>query len=109
MGKRLVALTLQDASLELAAAIDSTTHPLLGQDAGLLAGESEAGVPLAGALDSELDAVIDFSVPDGAERAVQLCSEKGIPLVMATTGLSDAQEAQIRKLSETVPVVWRPR
>ena len=108
MGKRLIALAMQDADLELVAAIDANTHPQLGEDAGLLAGEATAGVPLSAGLDSAVDAIIDFSVPAGAERAVQLCRDQQIPLVMATTGLSDEQEAGIRKAAKSIPVVWAP-
>lgn len=109
MGKRLVALTIQDAELTLSAAIDAPSHPLIGQDAGNVAGESEeVGVAISGDLNSEVDAMIDFSVPAGAERAVDLCVDRGIPLVMATTGLSEDQEAKIRKAAERLPVVWAP-
>ena len=108
MGKRLVALTLQDPDLTLAAALDASSHPQIGNDAGVIAGESVAGVPIAGQLDADVDAVIDFSVPAGAERAVQLCASGRIPLVMATTGLSEDQEAEIRAAAEAIPIVWAP-
>lgn len=108
MGKRLIALTLHDPDLELAAAIDAGTHPQIGFDAGLMAGESAASVPLNGELATPIDAMIDFSVPAGAARAVQMCHDQRIPLVMATTGLSDEQEASIRVASADIPVVWAP-
>ena len=108
MGKRLVALTLADGDLELSAALDAPTHPVVGQDAGLLAGEGESGVSITGDLTKEVDAIIDFSVPAGAERATKLCHEKKIPLVMATTGMSEEQQQLIRDAANEIPVVWAP-
>lgn len=108
MGKRLVALTLQDSDLTLAAALDSASHPLIGKDSGTVAGESASGVGISGELTEDADVIIDFSVPAGAERAVHVCHTKKIPLVMATTGLSESQGAAIRAAAVEIPIVWAP-
>ena len=108
MGKRLVALTMADPTLQLVAAIESEGHPLLGQDAGRIAGEGTAEVPLVDELGDQLDVLIDFSVPAGAQRAAEHCRARQIPLVMATTGLSDEQGDLIREVAKVVPVVWAP-
>jgi len=108
MGKRLIALAIQDSDLELAAALDAPTHPSVGQDAGSSAGENPCNVPITGELEADLDAIIDFSVPAGAQRAVELCQSKKIPLVMATTGLSNEQEEMVRAASKEIPIVWAP-
>jgi 4-hydroxy-tetrahydrodipicolinate reductase len=108
MGKRLVALTMADAELQLAAALDNPTHPLVGQDAGVAAGEGESGVSITADLKADVQAIIDFSVPAGAERATNLCREKKIPLVMATTGMSEDQQQLIRDAATEIPVVWAP-
>ena len=47
MGQRLVALSSADAELQLAAAIESSNHLRLGDDAGLLAGVGPLGVKLS--------------------------------------------------------------
>ncbi len=108
MGKRLVALGSQDEQLELVAALDSPAHPQLGQDAGLLAGVSELALPVTSQLQTAADVLIDFSVPAGAEAAATVCVERGIPLVMATTGLNEQQQDKIKHASATIPVVWAP-
>ncbi len=108
MGKRLVALTTADPQLQLAAALESGGHPRLGQDVGSIAGESTFGVPLTDALPANINVLVDFSVPAGAERAIQLSHREKIPLVMATTGLSDSQCQLIREAAQDVPVVWAP-
>jgi len=108
MGQRLVALAHQDENLELVAAIDYAEHPKLETDAGVLAGVGELELPLTASLDVDADAMIDFSLPAGAESATAMCVEKGVGLVMATTGLSDAQQEAIRQAANTIPVVWAP-
>ena len=108
MGQRLVALTVADGELQLAGAFDATAHPLAGRDAAVVAGAEPSGVLISAELDSEVDVIIDFSVPAGAERATKICRDRKIPLVMATTGLSEDQEQLIRDASADIPIVWAP-
>lgn len=108
MGKRLVALTMADDALQLAAALDAPEHPLAGEDAGIVCGEGESGVAVSGDLHADVDAIIDFSVPAGAERATRLCRDKKVPLVMATTGLSAEQRQLIHDAASEIPIVWAP-
>jgi 4-hydroxy-tetrahydrodipicolinate reductase len=108
MGQRVIALAASAESFELVAALESPNHPKLGHDAGLLAGAGELGVPLTEALDAETNVVIDFSVPDAAEHVATLCAQRNLPLVVATTGLDEAQQAKLRKAAERIPIVWAP-
>jgi 4-hydroxy-tetrahydrodipicolinate reductase len=109
MGRRLVALGSTDRELRVVAAIDSPAHPDQGKDAGLLAGVAELGVRLAGGLSNiEPQAVIDFSVPAAAEAVTAECIRRRIPLVMATTGLSEEQRGRLREAAATIPIVWSP-
>ncbi len=52
----------------------------------------------------EADAVIDFSNPAALDNLLAFCTEKKIPLVLATTGFSDAQLEQIKKASQQVAI-----
>jgi len=109
MGRRLVALASTDSQLRVVAAVDSPTHPDLGRDAGVLAGVKELGVPLAGSLEqARPDVVIDFSIPAAAEAVTAFCLARHIPLVMATTGLSEPQKERLREAAKLIPVVWSP-
>jgi 4-hydroxy-tetrahydrodipicolinate reductase len=108
MGRRVVALASADASLKIVAAVDAPTCPDLGKDAGLLAGVVELHVPLTGTLNVHPAAVIDFSIPDGAQRILEICRSRQIPLVMATTGLSDQQKSLLSDAAKTIPIVWSP-
>jgi 4-hydroxy-tetrahydrodipicolinate reductase len=108
MGKRLVALGSADKELHIAAALEAAGHPALGQDAGLLAGVTALGVPLASALNTAVDVLIDFSVPAGAEAATELCLGRSLPLVLATTGLNASQKQAVNAAAERIPIVWAP-
>ncbi len=108
MGQRLTALGHAQEGMRIVAALESATHPAIGQDAGMLAGIGEIGVPLAVVGESEADVVIDFSVPDAAVAAVAHCLEFEKPLVIATTGFDAEQEAYIRTAAEKIPIVWAP-
>lgn len=108
MGQRLVALGSQDEDVQLTAAIESDGHPLIGQDAGVIAGVGEIGISFSPDWDSGTQAVIDFSVPAGAEAITRVCLERRTPLVIATTGLSDDQKALIEQAAEEIPIVWAP-
>jgi 4-hydroxy-tetrahydrodipicolinate reductase len=108
MGRRLVALGLQDPQLELVAALEDRGHPLQGQDAGRVAGAGEAHVPLTCDLAGPVDVVVDFSQPAAAEAITRTCAEQSIPLVMATTGLSADQGQVLREASGVIPIVWAP-
>jgi 4-hydroxy-tetrahydrodipicolinate reductase len=108
MGKRLVALGSEDQQLQIVAALEWEHHPALGQDVGVFSGFGEIGVPLAADLTADADAVIDFSIPEGTEKVLDLCLARGLPLVLATTGHSDAQKERIRAAAQTIPLVWAP-
>lgn len=108
MGQRLVALGHADPQFTIAAALDSPSNPKLGQDAGVLAGAGEIGVPLSGKLDADIDAIIDFSTPAGTAAAMETAKASGKPLVVATTGLEEEQQAQLKQLAEKIPVLWAP-
>ena len=108
MGRRLVALAAADETLTVAAAIDSDQHPRLGDDAGIIAGVDRIGVPLASNLEVEVDAVVDFSLPAGTEAALSICLEKGLPLVVATTALSDSHVSALQAAAKKIPLLHAP-
>ena len=52
--------------------------------------------------------MVDFSVPHAAEQILAICVSRNLPLVLATTGMNEAQKAQIHQASQTIPLVWSP-
>ncbi len=108
MGQRLIALSAKDDQLQLAAAIELPGHPQLGQDAGQIAGAGELGVALSDSLSADVDAVIDFSLPDGADAIIATCRQQKVPLILATTGLEPPQVEAIHAAAKEIPLLWAP-
>lgn len=108
MGQRLLALAAGDPGLQIAAALESAQHPLLGQDAGQVAGVGNLKAPLSAKLEAPVDVVIDFSSPAGAMSILETCRARGLRLVLATTGLEAEQIERVRQASRTIPLLWAP-
>lgn len=108
MGARLIDLGFKAAEFKIVDAVDSENHPKLGGDAGLLSGIGEIGVPLSADFSGQAEAVIDFSVPAGADRAINYCRSSKTPLVMATTGLEDSTKSNLEAAAKEIPIVFAP-
>jgi len=108
MGKRVTALAAADPRFQVAAALESADHPLLGKDAGIIAGVGKLGVPLGVVGESRADVVIDFSIPDAAVAVVAHCVQAKRPVVVATTGLDSEQQQYLRTAAKQIPIVWSP-
>ena len=55
---------------------------------------------------ADLDAAVDFSYPGNLTMLLESAVRRRLPLVIGTTGLSDAQGGQIRAASAQIPIVW---
>jgi len=74
-------------------------------------GETD-GVPLrpaseAGAVIEEFDveAIVDFSTPPATMALLDACTESGTPLVVATTGFDEDQQARLDAATDEIPVL----
>ena len=56
-------------------------------------------------LPSGVDVIIDFSTASAVDALLDYCVEKNIPVVLCTTGLSEAQLAKVADTSKKVPVL----
>ena len=108
MGRRLVALASADERLKLVAALDHQGSDFLGQDAGRLAGVDQSGVSISSTLDAKPNVMIDFSIQPAVKSIVALCAEKGVALVIGTTGLTDEDEQAISEASKKIAVLQAP-
>ena len=50
------------------------------------------------------DVIIDFSIPVATMNILKYAREKHIPVIIATTGFSKDQEAEIKELSKEIPI-----
>lgn len=106
MGRRIVALAVESGGFDVVGAIEMADHPDVGKDAGLLAGVGRLGTAIGSSWPAKADVAIDFSLPEAAGETAGACSGRAIPLVMGTTGLSDAQLAAIKAAARKIPILY---
>ncbi|MBA4032606.1 MAG: 4-hydroxy-tetrahydrodipicolinate reductase [Planctomyces sp.] len=108
MGQRVLACAMGDASLKVVAAYERPTNPNVGKDVGELAGLGFIGVPLSGEITTHPDVIIDFSTPESSVELARLCAERQLRLVLATTGFTADQKAEIAAAAQQTAILWAP-
>jgi 4-hydroxy-tetrahydrodipicolinate reductase len=106
MGRTLIKAIAETPGLALAGAIEGANSPLLGQDAGQLAGLGNNGIVLtADAKDAiaRADGVVDFTVPKATVALSAFTAGK--VHVVGTTGLSADEEARIKEAAKSAVIV----
>lgn len=56
--------------------------------------------------DAKADVLVDFSHPVALEGVLNLCVRRGIPVVIATTGINEAQVSMIKAAARKIPVFF---
>lgn len=109
MGLSLLRLVAQADDLSLCAAWDAPGHPRLGAELSLLTGEPLPGLRLE-VMPARIEApcVVDFSLPEGTRRLLDVLDTSPVPLVCGTTGLDAGLGERLHALSRRVPVVAAP-
>ncbi len=110
MGKTLIRCIQEKkvAGLQLVGAVDLWDVPGIGQDAGLNSGTSAAGVTLTtdlAAIAPNADVIVDFTSHFGTAGNAERIAQWGTAWVIGTTGLSDAELAEVNQAAKHVPVV----
>lgn len=98
MGRMLVQAIASTKGAVLAGALEHDASPVLGQDAGVLAGVGTLGVPVTSDPLSALakaDGVIDFTIPASTTALAAIAAQARIVHVIGTTGLSSDDLAKI--------------
>lgn len=88
MGKEVCAAVIEDDLTELVAKID-----LYGQDCYKTIEEASK--------ENHIDVLVDFTQPASIFENAKYCLKNGIKIVIGTTGLSDSQIEELKKLSES--------
>ena len=110
MGQMLIEAVRADSAFALAGALDVTSSPSIGQDAGAYAGQN-TGVAITADVHAGLQpsqVLIDFTRPEGTMAHLQVCRALGVGLVIGTTGFSDAQKAEIAEAAKHIPIMMAP-
>lgn len=108
MGRALVGLVLDAPDLVLAGATEGPGNPVLGSDAGVLAGRPACGVAVADDLLPLLaaaDGIIDFTNPAATVAAAALAAQARIVHVIGTTGLSAEDIARLDTAARHAAIV----
>lgn len=108
MGGRLVALAQQDKELKVVGAVERAGAPQIGRDAGEVAGVGAIGLAVTSELKDEPEALIDFTAPAGMRHWLKVCRERGIAMVIGTTGLQPSDHALIDEAAKDVAVLQAP-
>lgn len=106
MGRRVIAMAAESEAFNIIAAVDIPTHPDIGKDVGILAGIGEIGIKLTGQYPQSADVMIDFSLPQATDAAIEYCANNSVALVLATTGLIESQQAKLKEASAKTPIVY---
>jgi 4-hydroxy-tetrahydrodipicolinate reductase len=108
MGGRLVALAKQDVALQIVGAIERPDHPNQAQDAGEVAGVGRIGVPISFELKPTPQVMIDFTSPASTRHWLKTCRDRGIAMVIGTTGLAEQDHAAIDRAATDIPILQAP-
>src|SRR5471032_1300109 len=108
MGRTLVKAITDSKGFVLGGALEDARSPLIGWDAGVLAGLPENGIKLtgdAGLLLEKADGIIDFTAPAATLAFAALAAKAGKVHIIGTTGLSAADEAKVKDAAKTAAIV----
>ncbi len=107
MGMAIIRELAQSSDLVVTVGLGHKRSPVLGKDAGVVAGLKKIGVPITDdASNMDFDVMIDFSTPEAASEHLQLCKTLNVPVVLGMTGLNEAQNQQIAEAANHIPVLF---
>lgn len=99
MGRALMRLCAESSDCVVVAAVSRRVEQRVVEQVPQFAATELAGTPA-------FDVAIDFSLPDGFERLLALCVERGAALVSGTTGLAGPQLEEMQQATSRIPVLW---
>lgn len=94
MGQEIQALIKADKNLKYVGGFDRKDD----KAQGIVSSLAEAP--------SDIDVIIDFSLPEAFNQIVEWSVEKKISLVSGTTGISDSQKNKLEEASKEIAVLW---
>ncbi|MFA6349609.1 MAG: 4-hydroxy-tetrahydrodipicolinate reductase [Candidatus Omnitrophota bacterium] len=102
MGRRVFELASMDKDFEVNFALERKGIPQIGKDLGKIKISSNPdGLFL-------VDVFVDFTSSEAADTNLDYAAKYKKPLVLGTTGLTDAQLKKVEEVSKVIPVVFSP-
>lgn len=111
MGIEIAGAVLTDSAVSLVACVDREGHPSLGQDYGSCIGKGPLGIMVKSAIDPKPAGnavLIDFSSVESTRALLGKAGDYGCPMVIGTTGLTDADYALAKRVASRIPVLVSP-
>jgi 4-hydroxy-tetrahydrodipicolinate reductase len=111
MGRTILEVCRDTEGVSIGAAIEHPDSPVLGTDAGEMAGIGAQGVtvvPDIREVFDDFDVLIDFTLAEAVLANVKSCRGAGKRMVIGTTGLDAAQKAAIESAAGDIAVVFTP-
>jgi len=108
MGRTVTKAASGMAGVSVVGALEPAGSPLLGQDAGVLAGLPALGITVTHepkTLLAAADGVIDFTVPAATAALVELSAARGLVHVIGTTGFSQQDERRVADAAKRGTIV----
>ena len=110
MGRMLMEAVAAADDCQLAGALDIPASPAIGTDATAYLGQT-SGVHITADIRAGLaqaKVLIDFTRPEGTMAHLAVCRERGVAMVIGTTGFSDEQKAEIAQAAKVIPAPDMP-
>ncbi len=112
MGSRILNALRAEEDFAVTGAFEKPDSPQVGLDAGLLSGAGPLEVTISAGIEQALargaDVVIDFTAPAASLHHAKVCAERGVGLVVGTTGFSAQAKAELAGHAQRVPILMAP-
>ena len=102
MGQMLIREIARTEGYELSGALEGPGSNALGTEAAKgikIVADAAAAIGAA-------QVVIDFTVPAATVAHARIAADKGVAMVIGTTGLSPEQTAAVHEAAKKVPIMW---
>jgi len=111
MGKRIALLASRDKNLSIVGATEIKGCSLVGVKLGAELKTHDLGVAISDDLNETIkkcDCVIDFTEPEATMGNIKTALKNNKPIVIGTTGFTDAQLEKIKKAGRNIPILFSP-
>src|SRR5712692_9760264 len=108
MGRTLIHAIAAMEGATLAGAVEAAGSPVIGRDAGELAGVGKNGIEIRADVEpllGQADALLDFTVPAATLAFAELAARKALVHVIGTTGLTGESDKLIAEAAKRAVIV----
>ncbi len=111
MGQQLIKEISKGNEMTLGGAVTYAGSPLIGLDVSVLTKDDTTGVIITDNVEkilSNVEVIIDFTTPEATLENLQKIVISPTPVVIGTTGFSQAQIAQLKTYAHQMPILFSP-